>query len=117
MANSILRDVKKVLALNPDDTDFDLDILMHINAVITILEDLGAGPINGFSLVGNPESTWDDYFGNGKAYDAVKTYIYLRVRVLFDPPSNSFVQSAIEKQIDEFSWRISNHAEAVNELV
>ena len=69
MANSILRDVKKVLALNPDDTDFDLDILMHINAVITILEDLGAGPIEGFSLVGNPESTWDDYFGNGKAYD------------------------------------------------
>lgn len=48
MANSILRDVKKVLALNPDDTDFDLDILMHINAVITILEDLGAGPIKGF---------------------------------------------------------------------
>lgn len=114
MAESILTDVKKALGIAPDDPSFDLDVIMHINSVMMILNELGIGPADGFSIE-DDTATWSDFLPTtGTQLMAVKSYITLRVRILFDPPSNSFVQTAIEKQIDELTWRLTNHAEAVS---
>lgn len=104
---SILNSVKKLLGLEPDYTPFDTDLIMHINSVIMILRQMGVGPSSGYSITG-PEETWADYLGSDEPLlEAVKSYIYLKVRTVFDPPSNSYVMDAIQKQISEYEWRLN----------
>lgn len=104
---SILNSVKKLLGLEPDYTPFDTDLIMHINSVIMVLRQMGVGPSSGYSITG-PEETWADYLGSDEPLlEAVKSYIYLKVRTVFDPPSNSYVMDAIQKQISEYEWRLN----------
>lgn len=104
---SILNSIKKLLGLEPDYTPFDTDLIMHINSVIMILRQMGVGPSSGYSITG-PEETWADYLGSDEPLlEAVKSYIYLKVRTVFDPPSNSYVMDAIQKQISEYEWRLN----------
>lgn len=113
MEPSILKSVKKVLGLDADYTAFDLDILMHINSVFTILQQLGIGPDTGFAIE-DDTATWDTFLGTDPKLNSVKSYIWLRVRLLFDPPQTSFLIQAMEKQIQELEWRLNVNREAVS---
>lgn len=107
---SILTSIKKLLGVDEEDTHFDPDIIMHINTVFMGLTQLGVGPQTGFSI-SNKEASWCDYLGESKTFEAVKSYTYLKVRLIFDPPATSFVIDAIERQIKEFEWRLNTQAE------
>lgn len=108
--SSILNDTKKVLGLAAEDTVFDLDVLMHINTVFSTLAQLGVGPVDGFAIE-DAAATWDSFLAGDNRYNMIKTYMYLRVRLLFDPPSTSYLISATEKQIEQLEWRINAERE------
>ena len=103
--DSILLSVKGALGLTEDYRYFDPDIIMHINTVLMILNQLGIGPAEGFSIHGEEEQ-WSD-FTDSSQIEALKSYVYLRVRILFDPPSSSFVLSSMENQYKELEWRLN----------
>lgn len=109
MDESILLTIKKMLGLDEAYEAFDTDVIIHINTVLMTLNQLGVGPKYGFSITGKSE-TWGQ-FTDKKNLEAIKSYIYLKVRILFDPPSNSFTISAFEEQAREFEWRIVTQVE------
>lgn len=113
METSILTSTKKILGLPEEYTAFDFDIITHINSVFMTLVDLGVGPSSGFSIE-DDTAVWDDFVAGDNRLNAVKTYMYLKVRMYFDPPQNSFAIGAMEKQIEEFEWRINVRQEATN---
>lgn len=107
MEMSILNSVKKILGLAPDYTVFDHDIITHINAVFFTLQQLGVGPVEGFMIEDNSE-TWDLFLSSDMPQvNAVKTYMFLRVRMLFDPPGTSYLINAMNEQIEEMEWRLN----------
>ena len=108
--DSILVSIKKLLGIAADYTHFDPDIIMHINSAFSILTQLGVGPTEGFRIEDNTE-TWNDFIGDATRIDAVKSYIYLKVGLMFDPPISSAVLSAKERQISELEWRLNVAAE------
>ena len=110
MSDSILEGTKKALGLEADYTPFDLDITMHINSVFLTLQQLGVGPTEGFSISGSEEK-WEAFIGNNKNLNAVKTYMYLRVRLLFDPPTTSFAIESMANQVKEMEWRLNGQME------
>lgn len=106
VSNSILTSVKKSLGIDEWLDVFDPDIIMFINSTFSTLRQVGFGPDNGFSISDN-STTWNDYYGDTDDYQFVKDYIYSRVRLMFDPPANSFGISALEKHSEELLWRIN----------
>lgn len=104
--DSILNSIKKLLGISSDETHFDPDIIMHINSVFSILCQLGVGPSTSFSIQ-DENANWDDFTEEYANYNDVKTYMYLKVKLLFDPPLNSSVLSAMERQISELEFRLS----------
>jgi len=108
--NSILKSTKKALGLEPTYTVFDPDILMHINSVFFKLNQLGIGPANGFQIE-DDEPTWDTFYGTDPRYNAVRTYMYLNVRLLFDPPTTGYHMEAVKEQIKEYEWRMNQYRE------
>lgn len=110
MSDSILTTTKKILGIDEDYTAFDPDIMMHINSVFVTLNQLGIGPEMGFAIE-DALPTWADFLGDDLRYNAVKTYVYLRVRLLFDPPATSFLISSMKEQVQELEWRLSVHRE------
>lgn len=113
--NSILTSIKKMLGIEESYTHFDSDLIMHINSVFVILKQLGIGPENGFAIE-DSSATWNDYLGSSKNLEFVKTYIYLKVRLLFDPPTSSAMIEAVNKNISELEWRINIEAETNTEV-
>jgi hypothetical protein len=107
---SVLNSTKKALQLDPDYDAFDPDLVMHINSVFSTLNQLGVGPNEGFMISGDQE-TWDAFLGTDLTLNHVKNYVYLRVRLLFDPPQSAFLMTAYEKQITELEWRLNAQAE------
>jgi len=105
MDDSILDSVKKVLDVSKADTSFDRNIIMHINSVFSDLNQLGVGPIDGF-MIENAESKWSEMLDDKLTLNNVKSYTYLKVKMLHDPPATSFHITAIEKLIRESEWRI-----------
>lgn len=111
MDKSILNNVKKMLGLDEDYDAFDTDVIIHINSVFSTLSQLGIGPIEGF-MIEDDIPTWDDFLITPNAnLSSIKTYVYLRVRLLFDPPATSFAIQAMEKQIQELEWRLNAYRE------
>lgn len=108
---SILTSIKKMLGIEESYAHFDADIIFHINSALMTLNQLGVGPKNGF-FVSTDEQTWADFLGESMRFEAVKSYIYARVKILFDPPTNSSVLEALNKQIAEFEWRLNVQAES-----
>lgn len=106
MNESILQTIKKLLGIDPSIDVFDQDIMIHINTVFMILTQLGVGPKDGFAVHG-PEDVWSAFLEDPVKIEQIKTYIYLRVRLLFDPPSTSFVIDAITKNYQEIEWRLN----------
>lgn len=110
MTNSILDSVKKVLGVDFDYDVFDLDLTMHINSVFSTLNQLGIGPVNGF-MIEDDTVTWDAFLGDDSRLNNVKTYIYLRVRMLFDPPQTAYLVTALKEHIQELEWRLNVYRE------
>lgn len=106
MSTSILNSIKKVLGIDESYTAFDADIIMHINSVFSTLNQLGVGPAEGF-MIENGEATWDTFIGVDPRLNAVKSYVYLRVRLLFDPPTTSYMIEAQQQQVRELEWRLN----------
>lgn len=108
--NSILNSIKKVLGIDADYDAFNLDIIMHTNSAFATLNQLGVGPVDGFAIE-DDQATWGDFLGTDKRLNSVQTYVYLKVRILFDPPPTSFVLAAQQEQIKEAEWRLTVVAE------
>ena len=103
---SILTSVKKLLGITEDYTVFDTDLVIHINSVFLTLSQLGVGPKEGFAITSKDE-TWGDYMNSGELLNAIKSYVYLKVRLSFDPPGSSSVNDSTKNMISELEWRIN----------
>ena len=104
--DSILTSIKKLLGIAEEQTNFDQDIIMHINSVFSILTQLGVGPSEGF-LIEDSSAIWSDFLEENTNLELVKTYVYMKVRLMFDPPLSSAVMDSINKIISELEWRIN----------
>lgn len=111
MSDSILVSVKKMLGLEEDYTPFDDELTGHINSAIMAAHQIGIGKPD-FMITGASE-TWEDWLGEEAShYASIRHYIYLKTKISWDPPANSFIATAIEKQIDESTWRLNVQAES-----
>lgn len=106
MSQSILNSTKKTLGLAADYTPFDEDVIMHINSVFLTLQQLGVGPVEGFMIYGADE-TWEDFLGADPRMNAAKTLMFLKVKLLFDPPGTSFAIQSFNEQILALEWRLN----------
>jgi len=106
MSDSILTSTKKVLGIEELYTAFDVDILMHINSVFSTLHQLGIGPVDGF-FIEDATPTWTTFLGTDPRLNSVKTYVYLKVRILFDPPGTSYLIDSLRNQAEELEWRLN----------
>ena len=106
ISDSILLSVKKMLGIPPEYEQFDPEIIIHINSVFSILTQLGVGSDEGFSIKDSTAS-WSDYIPEGKAVEDIKTYVYLKVRLIFDPPQSSAAIEPMKQLAREFEWRIN----------
>ena len=114
--DSILTSVKKMLGITEEYEHFDPDLIMHINSVFMILYQLGVGPSKVFSINGDGE-TWADFIeGDGEPLNLVRSYMYLKVRLLFDPPQAGPAIESINRMIGEFEWRLKSEAELGKEI-
>lgn len=104
--DSILISIKKMIGPTEDYSYFDPDLIMHINSVFTVLNQLGVGPETGFSI-SDEHAVWSDFLPSGTQIEMVKSYIYLKVKLIFDPPQSSAVMEAMKNQIAEFEWRLN----------
>ena len=104
--DSILTSIKKLLGITEEYEHFDQDIIMHINSVFMILTQMGVGPEEGFTI-SDSTTTWSEFTNDDKKIEAVKSYVYLKVRLLFDPPASSSVMEAMNRSISEFEWRLN----------
>lgn len=111
--DSILTSIKKLLGIAEDYTQFDADIIMHINSVFLILNQLGIGTEEVF-IIEDELSSWTDFIPDGKGLEAVKSYMYFKVRLLFDPPTSSAVMEAMNRSVSEFEWRLNLQAESMD---
>ena len=103
---SILTSIKKLLGIEEEYTQFDNDIIMYINTVFLNLTQLGVGPEEGF-LIEDDTATWYDFIGDSNQLQAVKSYMYLKVKLLFDPPLSSSVIESMNRMIAELEWRLN----------
>lgn len=103
---SILTSVKKMLGISKEYQHFDDDIIMHINSALFVLTQLGVGPSEGF-IVEDANDEWTDFIGDAANLELVKSYVYLKVKVLFDPPLSSAAMEAVNRQIAEYEWRLN----------
>lgn len=112
---SILLSIKKLLGIEPEYEHFDTELILNINSVFMILNQLGLGPIEGF-VIESKEDTWDSFLLDRKDLESVKTYIYLKVRLMFDPPQMGYLVESINKQCQEFEWRLNVQVENTREM-
>lgn len=110
---SILLSIKEMLGPSAEDPHFDPQIIMHINSVFMDLTQIGVGPSDGF-IIEDETALWTDFVSDTKKLAAVKSYMYLRVRLLFDPPASATIVEAMNRDIDRYEWRL-NHAVEITE--
>lgn len=104
LMDSVLNSIKKLLGIQESYTIFDADLIMHINSAFAMLNQIGIGPKEGF-MIEDSYTTWDEYITKANE-SMVKSYIYLKVRLLFDPPSNNSLTESINRQLSELEWRL-----------
>ena len=108
---SILTSIKKLIGLTEEYKVYDPDIIIHLNSTFMILRQLGVGPEDGF-IIEDENSFWTDFIpADNKLFEGVKTYVYARARLIFDPPQSSIVKECLEKTVAEFEWRLKEEAE------
>lgn len=106
MENSILTSIKKLLGIEEDYEHFDTDIIILINAAFMNLNQLGIGPEQGF-VIQDKSMKWSDFIGDRKDLEAIKSYVYLKTKLIFDPPQMGYLVDAIKTQITELEWRLN----------
>lgn len=111
MEESILTSIKKMLGISSEDESFDTDIIIHINSVFMILRQMGVGPLLGDFTITNDTAIWSDYLEDKTDLESVKTYIYLKVKMVFDPPVNSSIIEAYNNLIHEYEWRLNSQVD------
>lgn len=107
---SILRTIRKMIGPDETYTHYDTDLIIHINSALAVLTQLGVGPSEGF-FIQDESATWNDFLGNDPKLEMVKSYIYMKVKLAFDPPSSSAVIDSMNRSISEFEWRANMAAE------
>lgn len=112
--DSILTSIKKLLGIQEEYTHFDQDVIMHINTTFMVLSQLGVGPSNGFSIT-DKAAKWQDFLGTDPRLEAVRSYVFLKVKLLFDPPLSSAVTESMNAMIKELEWRLNVLAESKDE--
>ena len=115
MSDSILQTIKKMLGLDEGYTAFDQDIIVFINAALMSLNQLGVGPEGGLSIK-DYTTTWSNLLTDEVNLNGVQQYVYLKVKMIFDPPGNSFVMDAFKQQAQELEWRLNVQSESVKEF-
>ena len=110
VTNSILQSIKKKLGIEPEDTNFDAEIIMHINMALGICYQLGIGPQDHPFRITGTDETWDEFVSND-TIDAVRDYVFVKVKIIFDPPTSSFVLESYKELAKEFEWRGNVNAE------
>lgn len=110
---SILNSIKKLLGIAEDYDHFDSDIIMHINSVFTTLTQLGVGPEDGFSINDEAEK-WEDFLPEERMIHSVKSYMFMKVKLMFDPPLSSAVIECTKEQIKEMEWRLQVAVDSAN---
>lgn len=103
---SILQSIKKMLGISEEYEHFDTDIIMHINSVFPILKQLGIGPEDGFSIT-DDSSTWNDFIDDDPKLASVKSFMYLKVKMLFDPPTSGIIAENYNQLLKELEWRLN----------
>lgn len=103
---SILTSIKKMLGIAEEYYHFDYDLIIYINSAFSVLTQLGVGPSKGFVIYDNKKK-WDDFIENDNRIEFIKSYVFLKTKLLFDPPSNSSLLEAFKQQIGELEWRIN----------
>jgi hypothetical protein len=106
MNESIFDSIKALLGPDASYDVFDSDIMIYINTALSVLTQLGIGPVEGFMITGSGE-TWGEFINNDKTLNMVKTYVYMKVKIAFDPPVNSSVLSAYQEACKEYEWRLN----------
>jgi hypothetical protein len=106
MDTSILNSTKKILGIAEDYTAFDYDIITHINTVFATLTQIGIGPPDGF-MIEDETAIWSDFIAEDPRFNAIRTYVFLKVKMMFDPPQTSYMIESLERQITEFEWRLN----------
>lgn len=111
---SVLDSVKKKLGMDESYTEFDVDLITHINSVFGLLQQIGVGPASGFIIEGKDEK-WSDYLvdNSNLKLNMVRSYMYLKVRLMFDPPTTSFTIEAFNNQAKELEWRLNVAADTL----
>ena len=112
---SILTTIKQMLGLDPAYEVFDTSIIANINTVLMTLNQLGVGPTECFTII-DTSATWEDFLGAVTNLEAVKSYMYLGTKLLFDPPATSFVLASYEKQMAMYEWRLNVQAEGATNV-
>lgn len=105
MEESILNSIKDLLGPDSDYDVFNNEILMHINMALSVLTQHGVGPSDGF-IVSDEDATWKQFLGDSKDLEMAKTYVYMKVKMAFDPPSSSFVLNSMQEACKEYEWRL-----------
>jgi hypothetical protein len=111
MNDSILNSIKKLLGITEECEDFDVDLIIHINSVFMILNQIGVGPSEGF-VIEDMTATWNDFTKQNNLYVMVKSYMFMKVKLMFDPPLGSVVMECFKLQISELEWRLNLFAES-----
>ena len=108
--DSILTSIKKMLGITEEYEHFDPDLIMHINSAFMILTQMGVGPSEGFRIE-DKTSDWDEFVSPEDNLESVKTYVFMKVKLMFDPPTSSSVMESMNRMINELEWRLYTEAE------
>lgn len=106
MDTSILNSTKKILGIDEDYTVFDPDIITHINTALSTLTQIGIGPPGGF-MIEDDSAVWGDFIADDPRFNSVKSYVFLKVKMMFDPPTTSYLIDSMGRQIQELEWRLN----------
>ena len=112
--DSILITIKRLLGIAEEYEHFDAELIVHINSVLSILTQLGVGPSGGFTIT-DKYANWTDFIPDGNNLESTKSYVYQKVKLLFDPPQSGAVMDSMNRMISEFEWRLNTQAESIGE--
>lgn len=116
MSSSILNTIKKLLGMTPEYTAYDEDVIVAINATFNVLYQLGVGPAEPFSIE-DKNTTWDMYTEDRKTIEMVKEYIFMKVKLIFDPPLNASVLESYKQMVSEYEWRLNVEDDIIRHYV
>lgn len=105
MEESILKTIKQLIGCPDDFEQFDLDLIVHINSAFATLTHLGVGPKEGYRITG-ADNAWSEFEDDAQKLSLIKDYVYIKTRLLFDPPTSGSLMDSLKEQLKEMEWRL-----------